>query len=46
MASSSLAKEIVSYGTGHNPIAFKLTAKEGMNRIPQPSSSDEAIIKN
>lgn len=46
MASSSHTKEIVSYGNGHNPIAFKLTAKEGMNHIPQPSSSDEAITKN
>lgn len=46
MASSSLAKEIVSYGTRHNLTAFKLTAKEGMKSISQPSSSDEAIIKN
>lgn len=46
MASSSLAKENVSYGTGHNPIAFKLTTKERMKSTPQPSSSDEAILKN
>lgn len=46
MASSSHAKEVVSYGTDHIPIAFKLTAKEGMYHIPQPTSSDEVVIKN
>ena len=46
MASSTLAKETVSYGTGHNLTAFKLTAKEGMKSTHQPSSSDEAILKN
>lgn len=46
MASSSLTKDTVSYGNGHNPISFKLTVKEGMKNIPQPSSSDEAILKN
>lgn len=46
MASSSHAKEVVSYGTGHNPITFKLSSKEGMNLIAQSTSSDEAIIKN
>lgn len=46
MASSSLAKENVSYDIGQYPIAFKLTVKEGMKITSQPSSSDEAILKN
>lgn len=46
MASSSHIKELTTYTTDNNPIAFKLTAKEGINRIPQPQSSDEALIKN
>lgn len=46
MTSYSHVKENISYGTGHNPIAFKLTAKEGMNHIPQSTSSDEVVIKN
>lgn len=46
MASSSHAKEVVSHGIGHNPIAFKLSAKEGMTRILQPTSSDEVVIEN
>lgn len=46
MASSSYIKEFTSYATGNNLIAFKLTAKESMNHIPQPVSSDEALVKN
>lgn len=46
MASSSHVKEITSYATGNNLIAFKLTTKESMNHIPQPTSSDEVVVKN
>lgn len=46
MASSSHIKELTIYATGNNPIAFKLTAKEGINRIPQPTSSNETVVKN
>lgn len=46
MASSTHIKDITSYAIGHNPIAFNLTAKESMNCIPQPASSDEAVMKN
>lgn len=46
MASPSHIKEITSYAPGNNPISFKLTTKECMNRIPQPVSSDEAVVKN
>lgn len=46
MTSSSHVKEITTYATGNNPISFKLNAKEGMNHIPQPTSSDEVVMKN
>lgn len=46
MASSSHVKNITTYATRNNTISFKLTAKEGMNRIPQPTSSDETVMKN
>lgn len=46
MASSSHVKELTTYATDNNPIAFKLIAKEVINRIPQPTSSYEAVMKN
>lgn len=46
MDSSSHIKELTTYATGSNPTAFKLSAKESMNRIPQPTSFDEAVVKN
>lgn len=46
MASSSHVKELTTYAIGNNSIAFKLTAREGINCIPQPTSSDETVVKN
>lgn len=43
MASSSHVKEITTYATG---FLKSLIAKEGMNCIPQITSSDEAVMKN
>lgn len=46
MASSSHVKELTTYATENNPIAFKLTAKEGVKRIPQPTPSYKTVVKN
>lgn len=46
MAFASHAKDITSYATKNSLIAFKLTAKKGINCIPQPTSSDEVVMKN
>lgn len=45
MASSTHTKKVGPFDTRNNPVAFKLTAKESMDCIPQPTSSDEAVMK-
>lgn len=44
MASSANDMDAVTYNTGNNPIAFKLTEEESLKPIPQPASTEEAIV--
>lgn len=45
MTSSANAKDVVTFNTGNNPIAFQLTKQESLKPIPQPTSTDEAVVK-
>lgn len=45
MDSSANAKDIVIFNTGNNPIAFQVTEEESLKPTPQPTSTDEAVVK-
>lgn len=45
MASSANAMDAFTFNTGNNPIAFNLTEEESLKPIPQPTSTDEAVVK-
>lgn len=45
MASSTNSKDIATFNTSNNPIAFQLTEEESLKPIPQPTSIDEAVVK-
>lgn len=45
MASSTNAKDISTFNTSNNPIAFQLTEEESLKLIPQPIFTDENVVK-
>lgn len=45
IASSTRTKSAITSNTGNNPVAFQLTEIESMKLIPQPTFTDEAVVK-